>query len=46
MTAVKQMRQSMSLTKSLFYCDLPKSSWYYTKSPRNIPLSKDVTEIV
>ena len=46
MTAVKQMKQSMSLAKSLFYCGLPKSSWYYSKTPRNIPLNKDVTKTV
>jgi len=47
MTAVKKMKQSMSLTKSLFYCGLPKSSWYYCKtSSRNIPLNKTVTETV
>ncbi len=36
----------MSLAKSLFYCGLPKSFWYYTKTPRNIPLNKGVTETV
>lgn len=46
MTAVKQMKQSMSLAKSLFYCGLSKFSWYYTKTPRNIPLNKDVTKTV
>ncbi len=46
MTAVKEMKQSMSLTKSLFYCGLPKSSWYYTKTLRNIPLNKTVSETV
>ena len=40
------MRQFMSLTKSLFYCGISKSSWYYAKSPRNIPLNKTVTDTV
>ncbi len=46
MTAVNEMKQSMSLAKSLFYCGLPKSSWYYCKTPRNIPLNKAVLDMV
>ena len=44
--AVKQINQHMSLNKSLFYCGLPKASWYYSQTLRNIGLDKTVTDAV
>ena len=36
MKAAAETRKSISLAKSLLYCGISKTAWYYTKRPRNV----------
>ena len=36
MKAAAEARKSISLARSLLYCGISKTAWYYTKRPRNV----------
>jgi len=46
MIVTKQLTAKLSLRKSLCYTGLSHNKWYYSKSPRNIPLNKTVSDAV
>ena len=46
MIVTKQLTTKLSLRKSLCYTGISHNKWYYSKSPRNIPLNKTVSDTV
>jgi len=46
MTVVKAIAEKLSLRKALLLTGISNTKWYYSKTLRNIPLNKKVTEIV
>ncbi len=46
MIIAKQLITQLSLRKSLSYVGISHNKWYHTKSPRNIPLNKTVSDTV
>ena len=46
MSAVKQMQQQMSLTKSLKYANVSKCAWYYKPKTREVRLVQDIVDAV
>lgn len=46
MTAVNEMTDFMSLTKSLSYSGVSKTKWYYSKKRRTIPLNSKIVQSV
>jgi len=45
MTVVKQLKNKMSLRRSLAYAGISHNKWYYSKTPRNMPVDKTVSDV-
>ena len=46
MIVTKAITEKLSLRKALSLTGISNTKWYHTKTPRNIPLNKKVTETV
>jgi len=46
MMAAKELSKIMSLNKSLLLTGVSKTKWYYSKTPRDMPVDKTVSNVI
>ena len=46
MTAAMEASKTISLTKSLAYCGVSRTAWYYTRKPRDVAVDKKLESLI